>query len=217
MKRAIIIFVILAVVTVIFGTSPVLQNGFSYSAEAVNDYITGHEVTGVMAFISFAAISAILSPFTSIPTIPFAVFAWGKVLTFFFLIAGWLVGAMISYAVGRYGLHFIFRRLLPIGKIESYRQKLSEHSELILVVLFRLALPAEVTGLVLGSLRYNFPKYLAATVISEIPFAVVAVYAGGALALNDPWSLALWILAGSAIFALAAVLFAKRLRFGGER
>ena len=111
-------------------------------------------------------------------------------------------------------MYIIFRRLLPIGKIESYREKLSEHSEFILVVLFRLALPAEVTGLVLGSLRYDFLKYLAATVISEIPFAAVAVYAGGALALNDPWRLALWIAIGGAIFAGAAAIFARKIRLG---
>ena len=214
MRRIVTIFVILAIVTIIFGTSSWLQSGFSYTADTVNDYIAVHEVTGVVAFISFSALSAILSPFTSIPTVPFAVFTWGKALTFLFLIIGWLVGGIVSYAVGRYGLYIIFRRLLPIGKIESYREKLSEHSEFILVVLFRLALPAEVTGLVLGSLRYDFLKYLAATVISEIPFAAVAVYAGGALALNDPWRLALWIAIGGAIFAGAATIFARKIRLG---
>ncbi len=214
MRRTVTIFVILAIVTVIFGTSSWLQSGFSYTADTVNDYIAVHEVTGVVAFISFSALSAILSPFTSIPTVPFAVFTWGKALTFLFLLVGWLVGGIVSYTVGRYGLYIIFRRLLPIGKIESYREKLSEHSEFILVVLFRLALPAEVTGLVLGSLRYDFLKYLAATVISEIPFAAVAVYAGGALALNDPWRLALWIAIGGAIFAGAAAIFARKIRLG---
>lgn len=217
MKRVIIVFAILAVITVIFGTSSSLQSGFNYTADAVNNYITAHQVAGVAVFVSFAAVSAILSPFTSVPTIPFAVFTWGKMLTILFLLTGWFIGGIISYVIGRYGLYIIFRRILPIGKIEDYRKKLSEHSEFILVVLFRLALPAEVTGLVLGSLRYDFVKYLAATFLTEIPFAVVAVYAGGAFALNDPWSLALWIAVGSAMFAGAAALFAKKLRFGGEK
>lgn len=212
MKKAITVFIILALIIITFGTSLGFQEKFNYTTDIVNSYIVEHEVTGTVAFISFAAISAVLSPFTSIPTVPFAVFTWGKFLTFIFLTTGWFIGGIISYMVGRYGLYFIFRRLLPMGKIESYRQKLSEDSEFMLVVLFRLALPAEVTGLVLGSLRYNFIKYLAATFIADIPFAIVAVYAGGAFALNDPLQLAIWIAIGSAMFVVAAVIFTKMVR-----
>ena len=212
MRRSVIILVILILVTAAFGTSSLLQDIFSSAADAVNSYITIHPVAGVVMFILLAAFSAMLSLFTSIPTLPFAVVVWGKMLTFTFLLIGWIIGAIVSYAIGRYGLHFIFRRLLPIGKIESYRKKLSEHSQFILVVLFRLALPAEVTGLVLGSLRYNFIKYMLASVISEVPFAVVSVYAGDSFAFSDPWWLAMWIAIGSTIFVSAAFIFAKIIK-----
>lgn len=212
MRRAIVILVILVAATLLFGASQSFQAGFVSVSAEVNAYIAAHAVGGAVIFVSFAALSAILSPFSSVPMVPFAVLAWGETLAFALLLLGWFLGGMLSYAVGRYSLHVLFHRLLPIRKIEAYQQKLSERSEFILVALFRLALPAEVTGLVLGSLRYDFLKYLAATLISEIPFALVTVYAGGAFALNDPWRLALWIAVGSALFATAAALFARRMR-----
>jgi len=211
MTRTTIITALVAVLAIIFLSSAGLQAGFSDAADAVNAYIAAHEATGVTAFILFAALSAILSPFTSIPTVPFAVVVWGEELALLFLVIGWCIGGIISYAIGHYGLHAIFQKIFRMKRIEAYRSKFSEHSEFILVVLFRLALPSEVTGLVLGSLRYDFLKYLAATLISEIPFAIVAVYAGGAFVLNSPLQLALWIAGGSAMLILAAAILTKRI------
>jgi len=109
-------------------------------------------------------------------------------------------------------LYVIFKRVLPLKKMEMYQKKFSEHSEFILVVLFRLALPSEVTGLVLGSLRYNFLKYLAATIISEIPFALVVVYSSGAFIFNDFWGLLLWVVLGTTCFFAVATIFRKKIR-----
>jgi uncharacterized membrane protein YdjX (TVP38/TMEM64 family) len=60
------------------------------------------------------------------------------------------------------------------------------------VLLFQLALPSEVPGYVLGTLRYPFWRYLAALAIAELPFAIGATYLG--------WS----FLRGSYLLLLAA-------------
>ncbi len=211
MKRNIAIVIVLTTLVAVFAVLTLFQTDFSKVEGAVSSYIIENEVIGVVVFIFFAAFSAVLSPLSSIPAVPFAVLAWGETLTFIFLIVGWIIGALISYAVGKYGLHVLFRRILPLKKMEIYQKKFSEHSEFILVVLFRLALPSEVTGLVLGSLRYNFTKYLAATIISEIPFALVVVYSSGALIFSDFLGLFLWIAIGVTCFFATAAIFRKKI------
>lgn len=212
MKKKIAIFIILATFAIVFAVLTLFQADFSKIENAVISYIIESKIIGMFVFVFFAAFSAVLSPLSSIPAVPFAVFAWGEELTFILLLAGWIIGSVISYAVGKYGLYVLFKRVLSLKKVEMYQKKFSEHSEFILVVLFRLALPSEITGLVLGSLRYNFLKYLAATIISEIPFAIVLVYSSGALIFSNFWSLLLWIVLGSTCFFIVAMIFRKKIR-----
>lgn len=212
MKKEFPIIVVAISLIVIFFAVFLFQIDFKNIENIVNLYIIESGTTGVLVFILFAAFSTVVSLFSSIPAVPFAVLAWGKTLTLIFLMAGWLIGSFISYVLGRYGLYLIFKRSAFLKKIEAYQQKLSEHSEFILVVLFRLALPSEITGLVLGGLRYNFFKYVLATLISEIPFAIVAVYASDALVFNDLKGLLLWIVLGGVGFFIVAKIFTKRIK-----
>ena len=39
-------------------------------------------------------------------------------------------------------------------------------------------MPSEIPGYVLGILRYKFPLYLTALAITELPYALAAVYLG---------------------------------------
>lgn len=212
MKKEFQILLIAISLIVIFFAVVLFQVDFNNIENIVNLYIIESGTTGILVFILFAAFSTVISMFSSIPAVPFAVLAWGKTLTFILLITGWVIGSFISYLIGRYGLYVIFKQTVVLKKIEAYQQKISEHSEFILVVLFRLALPSEITGLVLGSLRYNFPKYVLATFISEIPFAIVAVYASGALVFSDLKGLFLWVVLGGVGFFIVAKIFAKRIK-----
>jgi uncharacterized membrane protein YdjX (TVP38/TMEM64 family) len=45
-------------------------------------------------------------------------------------------------------------------------------------LLFQAAVPSEIPGYVLGILRYEFPLYLTALAITELPYAFAAVYLG---------------------------------------
>ncbi|MEK7661974.1 MAG: hypothetical protein AAB355_00520, partial [Patescibacteria group bacterium] len=145
-KKFIAVSVVIAVAA-IFWSSASFQHAFEGFASDVSAYISKHSVLGIAVFVSFSALSAVLSPLTSIPAVPFAAIAWGEELTLFFLMLGWLIGALVSYSIGRHGIYAVLRHLIPFDKFEDYRRRFSEHHEFILVVLFRLALPAEITGL----------------------------------------------------------------------
>ncbi len=217
MEKKLSVLVVFFGLIVIFCAALLFQSQFINIENLVNLYIIESGTAGVLIFILFAAFSTVISMFSSLPAVPFAVLAWGKTLTFVFLITGWVIGSLVSYVLGRYGLYTIFKRSVFLKKVVAYQQKLSENSEFILVVLFRLALPSEITGLVLGGLRYNFTKYLLATFISEIPFAIVAVYASGALIFSDIKGLLLWVAFGGVGFFIVAKIFTKRIKLDWEK
>jgi uncharacterized membrane protein YdjX (TVP38/TMEM64 family) len=55
---------------------------------------------------------------------------------------------------------------------------LGRHARFIHILLFQAALPSEVPGYVLGTLRYRFSLFLLALAIVELPYALGTVYLG---------------------------------------
>jgi uncharacterized membrane protein YdjX (TVP38/TMEM64 family) len=153
-----------------------------------------------------------LSLFSSVPLVPFSVAAWGEEATAVLLFAGWVLGGMASYLVGA-TLHGRIERSKTYARISHYRERLRrQRAEFSVVLLFRLAMPAEIPGYVLGMLRYPFSRYLLATTLAELPMALGTVYAGRLLIEQRPLALALLIVVAAAVLALAHFLFDRRLR-----
>ena len=158
--------------------SSIFRDIFARYVDHIANFFQSHEFFGVGIFVFVSAISVVLSPLSSLPLIPSAIDVWGKLLTFVFLMVGWFVGSWIGYLIGGYAGAKIIRRFFNLDKAEYYKKKLSEKSQFWLVVLFRLAIPSEITGFTLGVLRYHLGKYLFAVFLTEIPFAFISVYLG---------------------------------------
>ncbi len=181
-------------------------------AWALKEYETGHVLILEIVFVILGAISAMLSPFSSAPLIPFAVAIWGKTLTIVLLFIGWIIGGSLTYLLGnKIGYHILKNYVTLDGAIATYRHRLNPGTEFTIVLLFRLAMPAEIPGYILGTIRYNFWKYLLATGIAELPFAILTVYAGGAVLDKNPYMLAGMAVAIVAILSGAFYLFHKKL------
>lgn len=205
---------ILALLVVIFWFSVTLQDVFYDAVFLAEAYVEGHQTLGIFVFMALAGVSAMLSPFSSVPLIPVAIMLWGNVWTTAFLVAGWLGGHVITYTIGYYAGYPIAKKLIARETVEQYSNRFSKRSEFLLVLLFRLASPAEVPGYVLGAVRYGFAKYFLATFIAEFPFAVLTVYASEALIDRKPLILAAAIVGGIMFFATAFYLFKKQMSRG---
>jgi uncharacterized membrane protein YdjX (TVP38/TMEM64 family) len=144
--------------------------------------------------------------------VPLAVYAWGRPSTTLLLCAGWLAGGTLSYTIGRYPGRRLLRWLVPSAPIAKYERLLAANSSLPLVVAFQLAVPSEVPGYVLGSLRYPFLRYFAVLALSEVPWAVGAVYLGDSFIRRDYVLLITIGLAGLAFSAAAFFFFRARAR-----
>lgn len=209
--RKMISAAVLVCVVVVFWFSVSLQDIFYDAVSLAEAYVGEHQTMGVFVFMALAAVSAMLSPFSSVPLIPVAIMLWGSVWTIVFLVAGWLGGHVITYTIGYYAGYPVVKKLIALETIEQYAHRFSKKSEFLLVLLFRLASPAEVPGYVLGTARYGFVKYFLATFLAEFPFAIVTVYASEALIDRKPLIVALAIAGGIAFLAVAFYLFKKQI------
>ena len=133
---------------------------------------------GVSAFVLFAALSAMLAFVSSAVLVPVGIYSWGQTATVALLLLGWVLGGTCAYALSRFLGRAVVTRLVPVPMLERYEARFSRTAPFGLVLLFQVALPSEVPGYLLGLVRYDVRKYLAALVLAELPYAVVTVYLG---------------------------------------
>ena len=107
-----------------------------------------------------------------------AVHAWGTPLSSGLLWAGWVLGGMCAYLLGRTVGRPVLRRLTSTAALARFENRISMQASFGLVLLFQLAVPSEVPGYVFGLARYRFVKYLLVVGIGELPYAIGTVYLG---------------------------------------
>lgn len=175
------------------------------------DYLAEHKYMGAIIFVLLSTLSAIVSPLSSAPIIPSAMVAWGSGLTLFFLMLGWIIGGAIGWLIGNLAGEKVLRKHYSFNKIEYYKNKLSAETQFWIVLIFRFAVPSEITGFTLGILRYSFGKYLIATFITEIPFALLAVYSGAALVSGEVFAFAGLIVMALVFIVIMSFYLKKRI------
>ena len=210
-KKIFYLFLLLVLVGTIFGGSAYLQTVFSQLTDSIDAYVSRHFFLGAIIFTGLAAFSVLLGPFTSAPLIPFAVVISHIPLTLAMLMAGWLLGNPGAFWIGRYLGHPLVAKILGHKKLDDWLKELEPRLNFFLLLLFRMATPSE-TGYVFGLLKYNFRKYLLLSLIAELPFAFIIVFASDALA-NTGWVMfVLLLLVWVAIISLAFYEFRKKFK-----
>ncbi len=212
-RKLFFLILLVLLLALLFWYSASFQEVFFGSVDFLEGYANRHILLAEGIFVGAAALSAMFSPFSSVPLVPAALVIWDSGLTLSLLLLGWLLGGIGAYLVGRYALYQLLRRVLDIdGKVDYYRKKISPRAEFGLVLLFRFAMPAEIPGYVLGAIRYHFGKYFLATFLAEFPFAVITVYASEALIFKEPVLLGALGLLVTLILGGALYFFRKKLR-----
>jgi len=145
---------------------------------AAHEVIERHPVAGPVVFVLLSAASAMFAFVSSGLLVPPALVAWGSVETFALLWLGWIVGGVASYATARYLGRPVVAALSSGEKLARWEERISQRASFAVVLLFQLAVPSEIPGYVLGLVRYPLPRYLAALMLAELPFAIGTVYFG---------------------------------------
>lgn len=169
-----------------------------------------HPVASIFIFLVLSILSAVSIFFTSIITIPLAVFAWGELFTIVLLMTGWFIGAMILYGMGRFLGRQIVEYFVSATKINKYGSLISREMHMFDIVLIKLALPSEAPSFFLGIVRYPFLKYVAVVIISELPFAIWAVYLSSTFVEDNRLLFVVMLVVGFILIGLAARKYKKR-------
>jgi len=140
--------------------------------------ISRFPILGMLLFVLLAMVSAMLAFFSSAILVPIGVYAWGSITCFVLLWIGWLLGGMTSFFIGRYLGRPVASKLIGETRLSHFEKQLGRHARFIHILLFQAALPSEVPGYVLGTLRYRFSLFLLALAIVELPYALGTVYLG---------------------------------------
>ena len=174
-------------------------------------WITRRPVLGAMAFVGLAALSAMVVFFSSVLLVPLGVEVWGVTGCVLLLWTGWLLGALVTYTIGRRFGRRMVERLVPPAKLASYESHIPESRSFWAAFGVQLALQSDIAGYLLGLLAFPLPTYLAAVMVAELIFAVATVSLGAAFVRGQ----GLFLLAGAVV--AAAVLLWRHFRARGRR
>jgi uncharacterized membrane protein YdjX (TVP38/TMEM64 family) len=158
---------------------------------------------GLVLFLLLSALSAMLAFFSTAVVVPVAITAWGRAVTVLLLWTGWWIGGAASYLIGRFVGRPAVRWLVAeerLRKFEKYAHRTLSFPRLLLL---QVAVPSEIPGYVLGSLKFSPAQYLFAVAVVELPFALGTVYLGDRFLARD-----YVLLAGVALAGLAATFIA---------
>lgn len=133
---------------------------------------------GMLVFVLLAAVSAMLAFVSSAVLVPIAIYAWGPTLCFFLLWAGWFLGGLAAYGIGRSLGRPIVQRLVHPEALARQEQWARSRGSLAGILLLQLAVPTDMAGYVFGLIRCPAGPYVLALALAEIPYAVGAVFLG---------------------------------------
>lgn len=191
-------------------SSDVVHGWIHDAIEMVETSVRRHPVGGVVLFVVFSALSAMLFFFSSAVVVPVGITVWGELATFLLLWLGWLLGGMAAYAVGRFLGRRVVAWVVPSGTPARYEGRIHQKASFPMIVLFQLAVPSEIPGYLLGLVRYVFWRYVAALAIAELPFAVGAVYLGRSFLQRNYLALITVGIIGLVLISVALYLWQRR-------
>ncbi|MDH3439175.1 MAG: VTT domain-containing protein [Gammaproteobacteria bacterium] len=207
-RHILLLGILIGIAGLIAGTETLLDMSHEI-IEQVESVITGYPVLGKLLFVLLALASAMFAFFSSAILTPIGIYTWGPVETFVLLWIGWLLGGMISFAVGRYLGRSVVTVLLGESRLSSWETQVDRHTKFIHILLFQAAVPSEIPGYVLGILRYRFPLYLAALAITELPYALGTVFLGESFLKGDSM---LFVAIGAGTILLSVIAFQTHRR-----
>ena len=176
-RRLALLLLFVLITTAAAATDPVHEAVLSVIA-AAESIIRQHAAAGAVLFVLLSALSAIFFFFSTAVITPVAVDAFGPLAALLMLWLGWVLGGMITYAIGRaFGRKVVSWFVDPL-RLRDYERRAKRLVSFRHILLFQLAVPSEIPGYVLGLAGCRFRTFVIAMALGELPFAIGAVYLG---------------------------------------
>jgi uncharacterized membrane protein YdjX (TVP38/TMEM64 family) len=147
-------------------------------ADPLKHFIDRHAFWGVFLYVTLNILDALLLPGATLPLIPVAVRAWGRVPAALVTTAGWTAGSLLAFLIARRWGSPIVRKLTSMERLRRMRRYIPQDL-FVSIALLRLVMPMDVISYVLGLFTdIGWPKYVAATALGLTPPAFVLAYLG---------------------------------------
>ena len=133
---------------------------------------------GVAVYIVLNVLDAVIAPGATLPLIPIAARAWGRVPAALVTTVGWTAGSLVAFDIARRWGAPIVKKLTSMERVKRLRPDVPEHP-FWSVVLLRLVVPMDVISYVLGLFtEMTWPSYGLATALGLTPSAFILTYIG---------------------------------------
>jgi uncharacterized membrane protein YdjX (TVP38/TMEM64 family) len=147
-------------------------------AESLKQFVDDHPIKGAIVYISLNVVDAVIAPGATLPLIPIAAHAWGRIAAAIVTTAGWTTGSLVAFYIARRWGTPIVKKLTSMERVKRLRRYVPRHP-FWSVVLLRLVMPMDVISYVLGLFaEMTWPKYVLATALGLTPSAFMLTYIG---------------------------------------
>jgi uncharacterized membrane protein YdjX (TVP38/TMEM64 family) len=168
-------YVSLAVLAVILVSAAWLARSH---AESLKQFIDHHPIKGVVVYISLNVLDAVIAPGATLPLIPIAAHAWGRIVAAILTTAGWTTGSLVAFYIARRWGSPIVKKLTSMERVKRLRPYVPRRP-FWSVVLLRLIMPMDLISYVLGLFaEMTWPSYVLATALGLTPSALMLAYIG---------------------------------------
>jgi uncharacterized membrane protein YdjX (TVP38/TMEM64 family) len=141
----------------------------------IQDVLAAHGRLGIALFVATSALAVLMPLLTNLPLVPFAVLAWGPWWTASLLVLGWLIGATLSFTLGRRSSAWVLRQFPSVKRHADIERLIHPHHRMLSLVLLRMTFPVDVLSYALGlfSRRTTLAESVVSTAVGSAPFAVL--------------------------------------------
>ncbi|MEZ5650003.1 MAG: hypothetical protein R3E87_05575 [Burkholderiaceae bacterium] len=141
----------------------------------VHDVLSGHAVLGITLFFLTSVVAVLMPMASNLALVPAFVIVWGPWWTAAVLLAGWIVGAALSFALGRHARLLILRRFPSAQRHAQIDRMIHPRHRMASLVLLRMTFPVDVLSYALGlfSARTTVLENALSTAIGATPFALL--------------------------------------------
>lgn len=159
-------------VIVLFAGAVLLAREFT---TPIQDMLSANARLGIVVFIATSALAVLMPLLTNLPLVPFAVLAWGPAWTAAMLLLGWVVGAALSFTLGRHAGARVLRHFPSVKRHADIDRLIDPRHRMVSLVLLRMTFPVDVLSYALGLFSRNttLAENVVSTAVGAAPFAVL--------------------------------------------
>jgi uncharacterized membrane protein YdjX (TVP38/TMEM64 family) len=149
----------------------------AYDAE-LRRFIEQHPLPGILLYIVLNMLDAMIAPGATLPLIPIAAKAWGRIPAALITTVGWTAGSLLAFLIARRWGPSAVKKITSYERVRRLRKYIPDNL-FWSVVLMRAVMPMDVISYVLGLFTdMSWQSYLGATALGLLPSALLLAYLG---------------------------------------